>query len=464
MLTVTKEDPREYDKRYRESGEIIIPCSVCGLRKTRNSMKVVDRLHLCRECVKEREEQQAQVEAEHHEAAANSVDFHEVCLAFPLMDDEAFKELCDDIKANGLRNEIVTYQGKIIDGRNRYNACREVGVAPRMREWDGNGSLVAYVVSLNLRRRHLDAGQRAMLGAKLKPMFAEEAAKRQAATQAKPGERVGSKVVEKIPPPSDKGKARDEAARAVGVNPRYIDEAEKISKENPELAKRVEEGEVNIPQAKKVLEGDTIEEAKKRKPRTIAVTVETPPEAPRSELTVTVTGEQAPTPTALPISGKVPENLTKGLKDMVDNFATFVEKIKAFNAAVKKMECDEEFKLTLEEQCIILNDCKKGSAQALQDICELFEDDRRLAALKLIKAGSGRMPLFGHQFLGPYGLTKKLTRKHEPAIHPTGVDEDTPEEGGTMNSLKLVSGNPAATPGREAPDGPAGSPLSPNHD
>ena len=37
-----------------------------------------------------------------------AMEFHEVCLAFPLMDDEAFKELCDDIRANGLRNPIIT--------------------------------------------------------------------------------------------------------------------------------------------------------------------------------------------------------------------------------------------------------------------------------------------------------------------------------------------------------------------
>lgn len=194
------------------------------------------------------------------------IEFHEVCLAFPLMDDEAFKELCDDIKAHGLRNAIVTCQGKIIDGRNRYNACRAVGVAPTLREWDGKGSLVAYVISLNLMRRHLDASQRAMLGAKLKPMFAEEAAKRQEATRAKPGEQAHRRVVELIPGPQDKGKARDHAARAVGVNPKYIDAAEKVLQGSPELAKQVEQGQINIPQAKKVMAGATIEEAKKRKP------------------------------------------------------------------------------------------------------------------------------------------------------------------------------------------------------
>jgi hypothetical protein len=199
-------------------------------------------------------------------ALENSVDFHEVCLAFPLMDDDAFREFCEDIKANGLRNEIVTYQGKIIDGRNRYNACLAVGVEPITREWDGKGSLVAYVVSMNLRRRHLDASQRANLAAKLMPQFQGEAAKRKAQASGQPRGTKQS-LMEKIPGETNEGAARDQAARAVGVNPRYVDAAVKIRNEAPELAAKVEKGEITIPQAKKVLKGATIEEAKKRKPR-----------------------------------------------------------------------------------------------------------------------------------------------------------------------------------------------------
>ena len=67
-------------------------------------------------------------------------------------------KLVADIKENGLIMPIETYQGKIIDGRNRYKACLEASVEPEFNEWNGKGSLISHVVSLNLNRRHLTSG------------------------------------------------------------------------------------------------------------------------------------------------------------------------------------------------------------------------------------------------------------------------------------------------------------------
>ncbi len=62
------------------------------------------------------------------------MEFHDVCSVFPMMSDEEYQSLLDDIRANGLREPIWTYQGKIIDGRNRYRACMELGIDPQYRE------------------------------------------------------------------------------------------------------------------------------------------------------------------------------------------------------------------------------------------------------------------------------------------------------------------------------------------
>jgi hypothetical protein len=53
--------------------------------------------------------------------------------------------------------------GSIIDGRNRYRACKKAGVAPRFQKWDGEGSLTDFVVAQNIDRRHLDATSRTLL-------------------------------------------------------------------------------------------------------------------------------------------------------------------------------------------------------------------------------------------------------------------------------------------------------------
>ena len=93
-------------------------------------------------------------------------EYHELANIFPLIEGEEFEKLVDDIKANGLLNPIVLYEGQILDGRNRFNACLEAGIQPLFLEYEGNNPL-NHVVSLNLTRRHLSESQRALVGAKL---------------------------------------------------------------------------------------------------------------------------------------------------------------------------------------------------------------------------------------------------------------------------------------------------------
>ena len=91
---------------------------------------------------------------------------HPLAQLFPLMEGPAFEALVADIRANGLMHPITLCDDKLLDGRNRHRACVEAGVQPIFDVYNGPDPL-AFVLSQNVARRHLDASQRAMIAAKL---------------------------------------------------------------------------------------------------------------------------------------------------------------------------------------------------------------------------------------------------------------------------------------------------------
>jgi hypothetical protein len=115
--------------------------------------------------------------------ATGPLGIHPAATLFPMMHGPELGMLVQDIEQNGLREEIVLYDGLVLDGRNRLYACELAQVPPRFVEWDGVGSPVAFVLSRNLHRRHLNESQRSIVAARAKGMFEEEAAERKSSTQ-----------------------------------------------------------------------------------------------------------------------------------------------------------------------------------------------------------------------------------------------------------------------------------------
>lgn len=87
--------------------------------------------------------------------------FHPYSEIFPLIEGAEFEALVEDIKAHGLREKIWIYEGKILDGRNRFLACQKAKVRPAFRKFTGKDA-GAFVWSMNVPRRHLSASQLAM--------------------------------------------------------------------------------------------------------------------------------------------------------------------------------------------------------------------------------------------------------------------------------------------------------------
>lgn len=84
---------------------------------------------------------------------------HPYADAWPMLGSDDLAELAEDIALNGLRDAIVIYDGKILDGRNRYAACAAAGVAPVYEDFDGDDDdALAFVQSVNNARRHQSKG------------------------------------------------------------------------------------------------------------------------------------------------------------------------------------------------------------------------------------------------------------------------------------------------------------------
>lgn len=89
------------------------------------------------------------------------VEFHKYANIFPLMSNSNLEDLAKDIKKNGLLDPIILYKGKILDGRNRFLACKKAKIEPEYRIFNKNIDPIEYIISKNLQRRHLTSAQKA---------------------------------------------------------------------------------------------------------------------------------------------------------------------------------------------------------------------------------------------------------------------------------------------------------------
>jgi N6-adenosine-specific RNA methylase IME4/ParB-like chromosome segregation protein Spo0J len=158
--------------------------------------------------------------------------FHPLANIFPLVEGSEFDELVADIREHGLHEPIVVFEDKVLDGRNRLRACEAAGVEPIFTVYQGDDP-VAYVISLNLRRRHLNESQRALVAAKLATL--------------RDGQRAD--LVEGLP--------IGRASGMLNVGERTVARAREVLEHGaPELVSAVEHGKVSVSAAADVATQD----------------------------------------------------------------------------------------------------------------------------------------------------------------------------------------------------------------
>ena len=88
---------------------------------------------------------------------------HELANLLPMIDDVNFANLKADIEKNGILEPILLFEGRILDGRNRYRAGKEVGrlSSAKFKTFEGSYSEAeAYVFSTNFLRRQMTNAQK----------------------------------------------------------------------------------------------------------------------------------------------------------------------------------------------------------------------------------------------------------------------------------------------------------------
>jgi DNA modification methylase len=198
-------------------------------------------------------------------ATASLLKSHPAADAWPMMDDERFRELLADIQANGQREPITLCDGMILDGRNRYRVCVELGVDPVTRQYDGDPWAFAW--SLNGARRDLEATVRALIFKRCEDGSAKWA--KRLAKIAEDGNRKKSEAMSGLPRAEKGGKRKPDVAdhddqqhrksggRAVAreyraaeakVSPSTMARADQIAK-RPDLEQKVVAGEMKPAEA-----------------------------------------------------------------------------------------------------------------------------------------------------------------------------------------------------------------------
>lgn len=103
-------------------------------------------------------------EVRHETTPSVGIEEHQYAKLFPMLDEAARQRLTDDIRENGVLEPIVFLGKAILDGRNRYYAARELGIAYPRVDYLGSDPL-GFVISRNLHRRHLSEQKRASIAA-----------------------------------------------------------------------------------------------------------------------------------------------------------------------------------------------------------------------------------------------------------------------------------------------------------
>jgi len=206
---------------------------------------------------------------------------------FPDMTGEEKKRLRNDIKYFGYdaTQPICIYQGKILDGWNRYKICMELGIEPVVKELKCSDKEAFLFVLRTNKRRNLTSSQCAAIAVLANEVREKIYAGVQEEKTKKQKEHAANQYTKKDPPVNklSKGKKNEHATathtkvdRAFKTNRTYIDVLNQAQKENPEIINEVLSGKKTVTQVQKEQKNKKREEEKQKKAKQIQESPDAP--------------------------------------------------------------------------------------------------------------------------------------------------------------------------------------------
>ena len=173
----------------------------------------------------------------------------------PLRLDER-AELEASIQQDGCRDPLTVWSGTVIDGHNRYEICTRLSVPFEVveKEFDSKVDALIWIRRNQLARRNLTDDQRAINAERLRQLESQRVKAQRSAKAAEQREvNAGRKEVlsdnatDKIP--AVKRDTRKEMAENTKLPERKLRGAALVIKERPDLADKVEQGEIKMADA-----------------------------------------------------------------------------------------------------------------------------------------------------------------------------------------------------------------------
>ena len=184
----------------------------------------------------------------------------ELEVLIPPLTSEEFKQLERNILEEGIRDPLVTWNGILVDGHNRYRIATEYDIdfVTVEKEFPDINAVKEWMINNQFGRRNLNNYQRSVLALQLEDVFKAKAKENYIQNVGRPNKS------EQISAPIKPIETRQEIAKVANVSHDTISKVKKIEAiASPEIKAKVSTGEISINEAFKEIKKEEVETKRK---------------------------------------------------------------------------------------------------------------------------------------------------------------------------------------------------------